>query len=155
MDDFTSVPGRPNLFGLVQGEPNTIAPRKRMLSSMTPTIVLDGSGRVRLVLGSPGGPTIITTVAQVISNVIDFEMSPAEAVAAPRLHHQHLPDELRAETNGLREEVIEELRAMGHSVTPEWRRDWGDVELVAIEPDGTVIGISDPRRGGSPAAVRP
>src|SRR5688500_8427694 len=86
MDDFTSAPGRPNMFGLVQGEANAIAPGKRMLSSMTPSIVLDDQDRVRLVVGSPGGPTIITSVLQTISNVVDFEMSPPAAIAAPRIH---------------------------------------------------------------------
>ena len=102
MDDFAAKPGAPNQFGLVQGEANAVAPGKRMLSAMTPTIVLDPAGRVRLVTGSPGGSTIITTVAQMISNVVDFGMDLPEATAAPRLHHQHLPDVLRYERGGLR-----------------------------------------------------
>ena len=95
MDDFAARPGTPNQFGLVQGAVNAIGPKKRMLSAMTPTIVLDPTGRVKMVTGSPGGPTIITTVAQIISNVLDFGMDLGAATAAPRLHHQHLPDLLQ------------------------------------------------------------
>ncbi len=101
MDDFAAKPGAPNQFGLIQGAVNAIAPRKRMLSAMTPTIMLGQDRRVELVTGSPGGPTIITTVAQLISNLVDFEMDLARATAAPRLHHQHLPDVLYFERDGL------------------------------------------------------
>ena len=94
MDDFTSRPGAANQFGLVQGEANAIAPGKRMLSAMTPTLVLDPEGRLFLVLGTPGGSTIITTVFQVLSNLLDHGMGLAPAVLAPRVHHQHLPDAL-------------------------------------------------------------
>src|SRR5437867_4547786 len=97
MDDFTSAPGKPNLFGLIQGEANAIAPGKRMLSAMTPSLVLDPAGRLALVLGSPGGSRIPTAVYQVISDVIDQDMPLPDAVAAPRLHHQALPDELYLE----------------------------------------------------------
>src|SRR5690606_32857939 len=97
MDDFAAAPGRPNGFGLVQGEVNAIEPGKRMLSAMTPTIVLDRNGRLEMVLGSPGGPTIITQVYHVLTNVVDHGMSLADAVAAPRTHHQALPDQLRVE----------------------------------------------------------
>src|SRR6266567_2662265 len=90
MDDFTSAPGKPNMYGLIQGDANAIQPRKRMLSAMTPSIVTDSAGQVQLIVGSPGGPTIITTVAQVILNVLDQHMSLADAVAAPRIHHQAL-----------------------------------------------------------------
>src|SRR5881628_706454 len=100
MDDFTSAPGKPNLFGLIQGEANAIAPGKRMLSAMTPSIVLDTAGRLALVLGSPGGSRIPTAVYQVISDVIDQDMPLPDAVAAPRLHHQALPDELYLERDG-------------------------------------------------------
>ncbi len=96
MDDFAAKPGEPNLFGLVQGEANAIQPRKTPLSSMTPTIVLR-DGKLYLVVGSPGGPTIINTVLEVMVNVIDFGMNVADAVDAPRLHHQWMPDELRLE----------------------------------------------------------
>ena len=95
MDDFTSKPGVPNQFGLVQGEANAIAPGKRMLSAMAPTIILDPRGRLRAVTGTPGGSTIITSIAQMVSNIVDFDMDVATAELAPRLHHQHLPDTLR------------------------------------------------------------
>jgi gamma-glutamyltranspeptidase / glutathione hydrolase len=148
MDDFTALPGAANQFGLVQGEANAIEPGKRMLSAMTPTIVLNPQGRPRLVLGSPGGPTIISSVVQVISNMLDFGMTLPEAVAAPRLHHQHLPDVLRYERDGLRREVVAALRAMGHEV--EARPGYqGDVTAVHLGVDGGFLGVADPRRGGA------
>ena len=116
MDDFTSAPGKPNMFGLVQGEANAIMPGKRMLSAMTPSIVLDTAGALYMVLGTPGGPTIITTVSQVLLNVIDQKMSLADAVAAPRFHHQALPDIIRSERGGLSDATIQALEAMGHAV---------------------------------------
>jgi len=148
MDDFTAQPGTPNQFGLVQGETNTIAPGKRMLSAMTPTIVLGPDGRVKMVTGTPGGATIITTVAQVISNVVDFGMNAADATLAPRLHHQHLPDVLRFELNGLFPEVVSALRARGHEV--EERPGYsGDTQTIVLLPDGTATAVADPRRGGA------
>ena len=150
MDDFTSKPGVPNQFGLVQGAANAISPGKRMLSAMTPTIVLDSAKRVRLVTGSPGGSTIITTVAQILSNVIDFRMSVGDAMAAPRLHHQHLPDTLRYEKGGLAPATAARLRAMGHAVA-EREGYQGDVETIMVMPDGRLAGVSDPRRGASGA----
>src|SRR5437763_14617557 len=116
MDDFTSAPGRPNLFGLVQGEANAIAPGKRMLSAMTPSIVLDSTGGLLLVLGSPGGSRIPTAVYQVISDVIDQEMPLSSAIGAPRLHHQAVPDTLHLERDGFLQATIESLEAMGHTV---------------------------------------
>jgi gamma-glutamyltranspeptidase / glutathione hydrolase len=148
MDDFTARPGVPNQYGLVQGEANAIAPGKRMLSAMTPTIVVDRQRRPVLVLGAPGGPTIISTVAQVISNMLDFDMSLSEAVAAPRLHHQHLPDVLRYERDGLRPEVVTRLEGMGHTV--EARPGYqGDVAAIHVSGDDRFIGVADPRRGGA------
>ncbi len=148
MDDFTAKPGVPNQFGLVQGEANTIAPGKRMLSAMTPTIVLDPNGRVRLVTGTPGGSTIITTVAQIVSNVVDWGMDLPTATAAPRLHHQHLPDVLRFEHRGLRPEAVSALERLGHRV--EERGGFqGDVQSILVLPNGLLIGVSDPRRGGA------
>jgi gamma-glutamyltranspeptidase/glutathione hydrolase len=152
MDDFTAKPGVPNQFGLVQGEANAIRPGKRMLSAMTPTIVLDPSGRVLLVTGSPGGSTIITSVAMVISNVVDFRMDVAMATSAPRLHHQHLPDTLRYEKGGLAAATAGRLRQMGHAV--EERPGYqGDVQSILVLPGGYQSGVSDPRRGGAAVGV--
>jgi gamma-glutamyltranspeptidase/glutathione hydrolase len=149
MDDFTTRPGEPNHFGLVQGVANAIAPGKRMLSAMTPTMVLDPGpgGHLHLVLGTPGGSTITTTVFQVISNVIDHGMSLMDAVAAPRVHHQHLPDRIQLEPGALPDDVVAELRAMGHDVE-EPTEMWGDVQAVRVRPDDTLEGVADPRRGG-------
>ncbi|MEK6768207.1 MAG: gamma-glutamyltransferase, partial [Gemmatimonadota bacterium] len=146
MDDFTSKPGVPNDYGLVQGEANAIAPRKRMLSAMTPTIVLDQRGRLALVVGSPGGPRIISAVALVISNVIDHRMTLAEAVFAPRIHHQSLPDSIRWERDGVDPEVRRALEAMGHAF---FARPGGNgvVNAVRVTPHG-IEGVTDPRIPG-------
>jgi gamma-glutamyltranspeptidase/glutathione hydrolase len=153
MDDFASRAGTPNQFGLVQGAVNAIEPKKRMLSAMAPTIVLDPAGRVKMVTGSPGGPTIITTVAQMISNVVDFDMDIGAATAAPRLHHQHLPDLLHYERDGLRPEVVSGLRELGHPIQarPGYQ---GDAQSILLLPDGTATGTADPRRGGAAVRVR-
>ncbi len=148
MDDFTAKPGVPNQFGLVQGAANAIAPGKRMLSAMTPTIVLAPNGRVRLVTGTPGGSTIITSVAMIVSNVVDFDMDVATATAAPRLHHQHLPDTLRFERGGLAPQTVAALRAMGHAVQ-ERPGFQGDVQSIMVLPTGYLAGVADPRRGGA------
>ncbi|HEX2722202.1 MAG TPA: gamma-glutamyltransferase [Gemmatimonadaceae bacterium] len=116
MDDFASQPGAANQFGLVQGEANAIAPGKRMLSAMTPTIVLDPQERLFMVLGARGGPRIITSVAQVIVNVLEHRMSLAEAVAAPRIHYQALPDSLRVDAKGFDTPTLDQLRSMGYAV---------------------------------------
>ncbi|MBI2072495.1 MAG: gamma-glutamyltransferase, partial [Gemmatimonadetes bacterium] len=131
MDDFAAAPGTPNQYGLVQGEANAIQPGKRMLSAMTPSIVVDPSGRLRMVLGSPGGPTIITSVTQVILNVLDHHLSLSDAVAVTRIHHQALPDLINYERGGLLPAVVTSLKTMGHEV------NW--------------IGVPDPRRGGGAA----
>ena len=148
MDDFTSKPGVANQFGLVQGAANAIAPRKRMLSAMAPTIVLDARGRLRAVTGTPGGSTIITSIAQMVSNIVDFDMDVATAELAPRLHHQHLPDTLRFEHRGLEDSTVARLRAMGHIVA-EREGYQGDVQTIIVLPTGYVTGASDPRRGGA------
>ena len=145
MDDFTSRVGVPNLYGLVQGEANAIAPGKRMLSAMTPTIVINPQGRTELVTGTPGGATIITTVFQIVTNHIDFGLPVQTSVNAPRFHHQHLPDLIRYEKNGLSESVIDELRALGHEVSERGGIS-GNVESIYIAPDGTLFGGADPRR---------
>ena len=148
MDDFATVPGQPNMYGLVQGEANAIAGGKRMLSAMTPSIVLDPQGQLLLVVGTPGGPRIITMVYHVISNVIDHRMSLPDAVAAPRMHHQALPDVIRLERGGFTQGTIEALRALGHTV--EEGGHTGDVEAIMRTGSGWQ-GVSDPRYGGAGA----
>lgn len=145
MDDFATAPGKPNMYGLVQGEANAIAPGKRMLSAMTPSIVLDPHGRLFLVVGTPGGPRIITMVYHVISNVIDHRMSLPDAVVAPRMHHQGLPDTLQVELGGFPPATLDSLRARGHAIGAGGY--WGDVEAIIRTPAGWQ-GVSDPRRGG-------
>jgi len=146
MDDFTSAPGKPNMFGLVQGEANAIMPGKRMLSAMTPSIVLDPVGQLSMVLGTPGGPTIITTVTQVILNVLDQRMLLADAVAAPRFHHQALPDAIRAEQGSLSDATMRALQAMGHTVNMRG----GSGTVAAIQKTaGGYVGVIDPRSAGS------
>lgn len=143
MDDFASKPGSPNGFGLIQGEANAVGPRKRPLSSMTPTIVLK-DGKLFLVVGSPGGPTIINTVLQVILNVIDHKMQLPQAVAASRLHHQWMPDTISYEPKGLSTDVMEALKARGHAFGKAV--SLGDVQAIAIDPKtGARLGVSDPR----------
>lgn len=146
MDDFTSKPGEPNMFGLVQGEANAIAPEKRMLSAMTPVVVADENGDVLLVTGARGGPRIITAVFQVVSNVIDYDMSVAAAVDAPRIHHQHLPDVLYFERDGLTAAQIDSLAALGHTV--EQRDGYIGNAPTVLRRDGAWHGIADPRQGG-------
>ncbi len=146
MDDFATRPGEPNLFGLVQGETNAIAPGKRMLSAMSPTIVLDTAGAVVLVLGGRGGPRIISSTLQVVVNVIDHGMSLADALAAPRIHHQAWPDTLRYEQEGLTAAVVDSLRAMGHGVSAG--RASGLVKAIMRAPGGGWHGAYDPRSSG-------
>ena len=122
MDDFTDKRGTPNLYGLVQGEANAIAPGKRPLSSMAPTLV-EKDGRVFLVLGSPGGSRIITAVLETILNIVDYGMMPQEAVAAPRLHHQGLPEEIACERAGLTLDAVAALTGMGYKLVEQ--RSWG------------------------------
>jgi gamma-glutamyltranspeptidase/glutathione hydrolase len=131
MDDFTVKPGVPNLFGLVQGEANAIAPGKRPLSSMAPSIVTR-DGQLFLVLGSPGGARIITITLQVILNIIDHGMAPQEAVDAPRIHHQWLPDRVYVEQRGLSPDTEALLRRMGYTIAEQ--SPWGAAELIAIGP---------------------
>jgi gamma-glutamyltranspeptidase/glutathione hydrolase len=145
MDDFTAAPGKANLYGLVQGATNAIAPGKRMLSAMTPSVVLDSAGGLLMVLGSPGGSRITTAVYQVISNVLDQGMSLLDAVDAPRLHHQGLPDLLYVEQDGFVRSSLDSLKTMGHTVHV-WRYKTG-VNAIARSSGGWV-GVADPRRGG-------
>lgn len=146
MDDFAAKPGTPNQFGLVQGENNAIGPGKRMLSAMSPSIVLGQDDELLMVTGTPGGSTIITTVFQTISNVVDYGMNVVQAVNAPRVHHQHLPDQIYYEAGGLPQSVVAALQDLGHTMVE--RNDVsGDVQAILIE-DGIMTAWSDPRRGG-------
>jgi gamma-glutamyltranspeptidase/glutathione hydrolase len=147
MDDFAAQPGKPNMFGLVQGEANAIQPGKRMLSAMSPTVVLDKRGRLLLVAGSRGGPRIITSTSQVILNVLDYHMTLADAMSAPRLHHQALPDSLVIERDGVEPAVADSLRAMGYGVSSG--RGIGLVNAV-MRVRGGYEGVSDPRSSGKP-----
>jgi len=155
MDDFASKPGAPNMFGLVQGEANAIAPRKRPLSSMVPTIVLEEAPNhakiVRLVVGSPGGGTIINSVLQVILNVVVHKMDVLEAVTAPRFHHQWMPDKLVLEREGFSADTIQKLRDAGYSI--DFRDNLGLVEAIEVkaEKDGWRFGAADPRGEGKAA----
>lgn len=149
MDDFTTRPGAPNMFGLVQGEKNAIAPGKRPLSSMSPTIVTR-DGRLLMVTGSPGGPRIISTTVATIVNVVDFGMNVREAVDAPRVHHQWLPDQIFVEPMALSSESRALLEARGHKI--EDANAWGAAAVIVAvpdesEPDGIMLyGASDERR---------
>jgi gamma-glutamyltranspeptidase/glutathione hydrolase len=145
MDDFTSKPGVPNGYGLIQGPANAIGPGKRPLSAMTPTIVLK-DGKLFLVLGSPGGPTIITTVANVLIGVVDFSLDIQEAVNAPRFHHQWLPDQIMVEDR-LSPDTMNILRSKGHKLTV--RHFWGDAECIVIDPKtGERLAGADGRNNG-------
>ena len=145
MDDFAAKQGVPNMFGLIQGPANAIGPGKRPLSAMAPTIVLK-DGKLFLVLGSPGGPRIITTVANILMGVIDYGMNIQEAVNAPRFHHQWLPDVTRVE-QGFSPDTIKRLEGMGHRI--EARGSWSDGECIMIDPKrGERLGASDPRNNG-------
>ncbi|HKZ80848.1 MAG TPA: gamma-glutamyltransferase [Pyrinomonadaceae bacterium] len=145
MDDFAAKPGTPNLYGLIQGERNAVAPRKRPLSAMTPTFVLRKDGSLWFTVGTPGGPTIINTVLCVITNVIDFNMNIQQAIDAPRIHHQWLPDELVFEPYGLSGDTQKVLTEFGHKLARP--RYLGDAEGIMIEEKtGTRLGATDPRR---------
>lgn len=145
MDDFAAQPGKPNMFGLVQGEQNAIQPGKRMLSAMSPTIVLDRNNQVLLVVGAAGGPTIITGTSQVILNVLDHRMTLADAMRAPRIHHQALPDSLTFETGGVRPAVLDSLRGLGHAMRE--LRSLVNVNAI-MRVNGGWEGMPEPRRSG-------
>jgi gamma-glutamyltranspeptidase/glutathione hydrolase len=148
MDDFTTRVGVPNMFGLVQGEANAIAPGKRMLSSMTPAIVLR-DGALRAVLGSPGGPSISTTVAQIALQLIDYGRSISEAVRAPRIHHQWLPDVVMVEES-VDAALVAALEARGHRVVR--RPSIGHANCLEVDPlTGGFRAIADEARDGGRA----
>jgi gamma-glutamyltranspeptidase/glutathione hydrolase len=142
MDDFSSKAGVPNSYGLVGGVANAIAPGKRMLSSMTPTILTKG-GKLFLVTGSPGGSTIITSVLQSILAVVDYGADAEQAVAAPRLHHQWLPDQLDVEAGALTPEAEKALQDKGFNPKP--RAPWGRLDIIRVLPTGQLQGGTDPR----------
>ena len=154
MDDFDLAPGVPNVYGLVGAEANSIAPGKVPLSSMSPTLVFAPDGRLRMVVGSPGGSTIPTTVAQTILHVIDDGMPIDAALAAPRIHHQLHPDELRVEADGIEAATAAALRARGHRIVFGWgsERAWGNAQAVSVDPkNGWRAAASDPRGSGAGA----
>ncbi|HMY76592.1 MAG TPA: gamma-glutamyltransferase, partial [Blastocatellia bacterium] len=155
MDDFAAKPGTPNMYGLIQSEANAVAARKRPLSAMTPTIVLK-NGKLWFAAGSPGGPTIINTVLLTITNVIDHRMNIQQAIDAPRIHHQWLPDQIRFEPASLASEVLRKLQDMGHKFAEKQgfqsildSTTMGDCQGIMIEAGtGIRLGGSDSRRGG-------
>ena len=150
MDDFAVVPGAVNGYGLVQGEANALAPGKRMLSSMSPTIVLDRNGQIELILGAAGGPTIITSVFEELSNVVNFELPPAIAVGLPRFHMQHLPDVVTYEKDGITDDTREKLVQMGYSFKE--RDHIADAPLIG-RVGSEWVGVAEPRRAGALASA--
>ncbi len=142
MDDFSVKPGHPNMYGAIGGEANKILSGKRMLSSMTPTI-LEKDGELYMVVGTPGGTTIITSVFQTILNVVEFDMNMQEAVSIGRVHSQWLPDEIQAERMALSDEDIVSLEEMGHRIV--FRDPYGRVDAIRIREDGKLEGGADPR----------
>jgi gamma-glutamyltranspeptidase/glutathione hydrolase len=139
------------MYGLIQSERNAVAPRKRPLSAMTPTFVLRRDGTFWFAVGSPGGPTIINTVLQVITNVIDYEMNIQQAIDAPRIHHQWLPDEIVYEPYGMSADTFRALETRGHKLNAR-PRYMGDAHAVMVEEKtGVRLGASDSRNDGAPA----
>ena len=150
MDDFAAKPGTPNMYGLIQGERNAVGPKKRPLSAMTPTFVMRKDGTLWFAVGSPGGPTIINTVLQAITNIIDFDMNIQQAIDAPRIHHQWLPDEIIYEPFGMSADTSRALERRGHKLTGN-PRYMGDAQGIMIEEkSGVRLGASDPRNDGAP-----
>jgi gamma-glutamyltranspeptidase/glutathione hydrolase len=150
MDDFTAKPGAPNMFGLVMGSQNAIEPGKRMLSSMTPTIVAK-DGRLRAVVGSPGGPTIITTVAQIVMQLVDHQRPLVDAVGAARVHHQWMPDEIVYE-EALPQPTVAALKTRGHAVRARARI--GVANCIEVDPKtGAFVAVADVKRDGGKASA--
>jgi gamma-glutamyltranspeptidase/glutathione hydrolase len=153
MDDFSSKPGVPNMFELLGGAANAIAPGKRMLSAMTPTIV-ERNGKLSMVLGTPGGSTIITSIFQILMNVYEFGLTLDEAVSAPRFHHQWLPDEVILEPNKFSKKTIKNLTKKGYKIQEKQTRIIGRVDAIYQLPNGTISVASDPRGDDAPAVIR-
>jgi gamma-glutamyltranspeptidase / glutathione hydrolase len=150
MDDFTAKVGAPNMFGLIQGPQNAIEPGKRMLSSMTPTIIAR-NGKLRAIVGSPGGPTITTTVAQIVMQLIDHDRTLEQAIAAPRVHHQWLPDQIWHET-ALPAPTLAALAALGHKL--QGREHIGHANCIEVDPkSGAFIAVADTERDGGKASA--
>jgi gamma-glutamyltranspeptidase/glutathione hydrolase len=144
MDDFSSKPGVPNVYGLIGSEANSIASEKRMLSSMTPTIV-EKDGKLKMVLGTPGGSTIITSVLQNILNVVDYNMGMQESVNQPRFHHQWLPDVIKMEPNGFKTATKRKLNTLGYEILEKNSLIIGKVDAILVLPDGKLEGGADKR----------
>ncbi|MDQ3754985.1 MAG: gamma-glutamyltransferase, partial [Acidobacteriota bacterium] len=150
MDDFAAKPGVPNYYGLIQGERNAVAPKKRPLSAMTPTFVMRKDGTLWFAVGSPGGPTIINTVLQTIINIVDHDMNISQAIDSPRIHHQWLPDEIVYEPYGFSADTKRALEGRGHKLIAR-PRYMGDAQGIMIEEKtGVRLGASDPRNDGAP-----
>ena len=143
MDDFVAQPGVPNSFGLIGEKANAIQPKKRPLSSMSPTIVFE-DGQPILVIGASGGPMIITSTLQVMLNILVFGMAPETAVKMPRIHHQWMPNVIKYEV-GIPTEVLKALKRMGHGITPQER--YSATQVIHLK-DGEVRGAADPSKGG-------
>jgi gamma-glutamyltranspeptidase/glutathione hydrolase len=143
MDDFSAKPGVPNIYGLLGSEANSIVPGKRMLSSMTPTII-EKDKKLKMVVGTPGGATIITSVLQNIINIIDYEMGMQESVNSPRFHHQWLPDIIKMESEGFDSETLLKLKKLGY-IIPQKSYTIGRVDAILVRPDGTLEAGADPR----------
>lgn len=152
MDDFSIKPGEANMYGLIGGNANKIAPNKRMLSSMTPTIV-EENGALALILGSPGGSSIITSVFQVILNVFEFNMDVKQAVHFPRFHHQWIPEYIDLEPNAFSVDITTELAKKGYLIDRTRDRFIGRVDAIKINPNGTIIPAADPRGDDAEATL--
>jgi gamma-glutamyltranspeptidase/glutathione hydrolase len=149
MDDFAVKQGVPNMYGLIQGPANSIGPGKRPLSAMTPTILVK-DGKLAFVLGSPGGPRIITTVANILMGVVDYGLPIQKAVAAPRFHHQWLPDSITMERDAFSPDTLDRLSKLGHKL--DFQGYWSDGECIAIDPKTDErLGAPDPRNNGAAA----